>query len=291
MTATDATPHGAPVERVVQEGVAVVRGTGAVLAGRDVARAAAALTYFGAISVVPWLLLALWSTSWTVGADAAEVRLLALAPLVPGQMGARPAFETLVHAGTHLGWLGALVTVLPASFWGEGVRRACLSLVPREDSWTGWRARAWLLPVLVVVPALTWVLVGLSDGPLLDLARQDGFWPLVFRVLIGFTALWLTLSVPLAWVFRHVAPRDASWTAVWAGSLGTAAFLAGFLHGFLLFLSIPVDVGVPFGGLGVVGGVVSVGFWLYLLHTVLLVGWVATTVLDRRLRASRPGPA
>ena len=54
---------------------------------------------------------------------------------------------------------------------------------------------------------------------------------------------------------------------------------------FLLFLSIPVDVGVPFGGLDVIGGVVAVGFWMFLLHMVLLVGWVVTTEVDRGLRA------
>ena len=69
-----------------------------------------------------------------------------------------------------------------------------------------------------------------------------------------------------------------------AGGLATGSFVAGFLHGFQLFLAIPVDVGIPFGGLGFVGGVVAVGLWLYLLHTVVLVGWAATA----RARAAAP---
>ena len=62
----------------------------------------------------------------------------------------------------------------------------------------------------------------------------------------------------------------------------TGSFVAGFLHGFQWFLAIPVDVGVPFGGLGSIGGVVAAGLWLYLLHAVVLVGWAATSALETR---------
>ena len=68
-----------------------------------------------------------------------------------------------------------------------------------------------------------------------------------------------------------------------AGGLATGSFLAGFLHGFQLFLAIPVDVGIPFGGLGVVGGVVAAGLWLYVLHVVLLGGWAVTQSLEERV--------
>ena len=55
----------------------------------------------------------------------------------------------------------------------------------------------------------------------------------------------------------------------------------------MLFLSLPLDLGAPFGGLTVVGGVVAVGFWLFLLHLVLIAGWLATEALDERLRRGR----
>ena len=52
------------------------------------------------------------------------------------------------------------------------------------------------------------------------------------------------------------------------------------LQGFVLFLSLPLDLGAPFGGLDVVGGVVAIGLWLFALHVVLIVGWLATEALD-----------
>ena len=256
---------------------------------RDVNVAAAQLTYFGAIAIVPWLLLACWSTTWFLGTSVAEARLLDLQALVPPDMGARGPFRDLVRAGAELGVVGALVTLLPATFYGEGIRRGCLSLLPARDRLTGWRARLSMLPLLLVAPALAIVAVQLSSG-VVDLAERGGVGPHLARIVVSFTLTWLVLTIPLTWVYRQVAPRHLPWASAFLGALATASFLAGFLQGFLLFLAIPVDVGVPFGGLDVVGGVVAAGFWLFLLHLVLLVGWVITVQVDDRLRALRSRP-
>ena len=256
---------------------------------RDVNVAAAQLTYFGAIAIVPWLLLACWSTTWFLGTSVAETRLLDLQALVPPDMGARGPFRDLVRAGAELGVVGALVTLLPATFYGEGIRRGCLSLLPARDRLTGWRARLSMLPLLLVAPALAIVAVQLSSG-VVDLAERGGIGPHLARIVVSFTLTWLVLTIPLTWVYRQVAPRHLPWASAFLGALATASFLAGFLQGFLLFLAIPVDVGVPFGGLDVVGGVVAAGFWLFLLHLVLLVGWVITVQVDDRLRALRSRP-
>jgi membrane protein len=251
---------------------------------RDVNVAAAQLTYFGGIAIVPWLLLACWSATWFAGPAATESRLLDLQALVPPDMGARGPYRELVSAGAGLGLVGAVVTLFPATFYGEGIRRGCLSLLPANDRLTGWKARLSMLPLLVVAPPLAIAAVHLSSG-LVTLAEQDGLGPHLARIVASFTITWLVLTVPLAWIYRQVAPGHLAWTSALLGALATASFLAGFLQGFLLFLAIPVDVGVPFGGLDVVGGVVAAGFWLFLLHLVLLVGWVVTVEVDDRLRS------
>ncbi|PZT97684.1 MAG: hypothetical protein DI630_21180, partial [Gordonia sp. (in: high G+C Gram-positive bacteria)] len=64
------------------------------------------------------------------------------------------------------------------------------------------------------------------------------------------------------------------------GAITTASFMAGFLQGFALFLSLPIDVGIPYAGLDVIGGVVAVGLWLWILHMVVLMGWAVTRSLD-----------
>ena len=77
------------------------------------------------------------------------------------------------------------------------------------------------------------------------------------------------------------------WPALVCGALFTAACVSGFLQGFVLFLTLPLDLGAPFGGLDVVGGVVAIGFWLFLLHLVVLAGWLLTGSLDELLERRR----
>ncbi|MDD7926928.1 YhjD/YihY/BrkB family envelope integrity protein [Actinomycetospora chibensis] len=266
--------------------MALVRDVGTTLRGRDLAAVAAGLTYFAALGVVPWLLLAVWGAALltspeTVGAYLADLRLL-----VPPEMGARPVYDALVRAGLDLGAWGALVTVLPATFYGEGLRRACLRLSPRRDRFTGWRARLSLLPLVLVVPVLA---LGVFAGaPLLaDLARTGGFLATAGWVVVAFHLSFVALGVVLAWGFRVVAPGGPGWRATLLGAFGTGAVLAGFLQGFLLFLALPIDLGIPFGGLDVVGAAVAIALWMFVLHVLLLTGWAATDALDRRLRSVR----
>jgi len=281
-------PGSGRAVRTLHEVRTLVRTTGRLVRTVDLSAAAATLTYFAGIAVVPWLLLATWTTTWGRSDDAAQARLLDLRVLVPPDMGARPAFDTLVQAGTHVSLVGAVVLLFPASFYGEGVRRACLAVLPEGDRFTGWRARILLVVGLVVVlPLLTRALLG-TGGLLAPLAPEGGgggVADLLLRILVGFTVLWLVLSVILTWVFRAVAPGGPRWWVAGVGALVTGSFLAGFLHGFQLFLSLPVDVGGPFAGLGFVGGAVAVGLWLYLLHVVLLVGWVFTRALEEQVAA------
>lgn len=265
--------------------VALARDVGSTLRGRDLAAVAAGLTYFAALGVVPWLLLAVWGAALltspgTVGAYLADLRVL-----VPPEMGARPVYDALVRAGLELGPWGALVTVFPATFYGEGLRRACLRLAPRRDRFTGWRARVSLLPLVLVVPVLA---LGVFAGaPLLaDLARTGGFPATVGWIVVAFHLSFVALGVVLAWGFRVVAPGGPGWKATLLGAFGTAAVLAGFLQGFLLFLALPIDLGIPFGGLDVVGAAVAIALWMFVLHVLLLTGWAATDALDRRLRSA-----
>ncbi|WP_205471809.1 YhjD/YihY/BrkB family envelope integrity protein [Nocardioides sp. SYSU D00038] len=273
--------------RLGREASGLLRRTRARLRDRDLAAAAATLTYYSAIAVVPWLLLAVWTTAWSRGADGAERWLAELRVLVPPDMGGRPSYDRLVHAGTHLGPVGALVVLLPASFYGEGLRRAGLALDPRPDRFTGWRGRLLVMVPVVLLPLIAgaFFAVGHALAPLAPEGGGGGAGDLVVRIVVGFTTVWLLLSVPLAWSFRTVLPGRPRWWVAAVGALATGSCLAGFLHGFQLFLSLPVDVGIPFGQLDVVGGVVAVGLWLYVLHVFVLLGWTVTRALDDRVGA------
>ncbi|MBD0860581.1 YihY/virulence factor BrkB family protein [Gordonia sp. zg691] len=268
----------------------LVSDTRRVLARGDLAAAAATLTYYAAIAIVPWVLLAIWSTTWIRGTDAADESLTASRVLIPPDMGARPVFAEAVVVGTHLGVVSAIVLLFPASFYGEGLRRACMSMYPHRDRFTGWRSRLAILGLVVLVPPLAHIAAVVAasiTGLAPDGGGSGGFWDLAARVVIGFVTVWLTVAAVLTWVYWKVTPGTPTPVAAGAAALGTASFIAGFVQGFLLFLSIPLDVGIPYGGLRVIGGVVAVGLWLYVLHVIVIVGWAVCQAIGGSGRESQ----
>ncbi|MEU7901685.1 YhjD/YihY/BrkB family envelope integrity protein [Actinoplanes sp. NPDC049118] len=246
------------------------------LRGRDVALRAAAVTFYAGIAVVPIALLAIWVTGLVVGADRVRRLTGHTVAALPSDLGAPRALAALIEAGLAMTPLLALASLLPATFYGEGLRRAFVSLREPEgqDTAVGWKGRLLWLPLLAAAPAL--LLAMFLALPATAALWVRGGWSAVTAVVVSFLACWLLLTPVVIWVYRYVAPGRPDWlVTVLIGSF-TAANLAGFLHGFVLFCSLPLDLGVPFGGFDQIGGMVAIGLWLYLLHLVLLAGYAAT---------------
>jgi len=245
------------------------------LQGRDVALHAAAVTFYAGIAVVPVALLAIWVTGLVAG--AARVRRLTghTIAALPDEIGAPRALAALIEAGLHLTPLLALASLLPATLYGEGLRRAFVSLrEPGGESLVGWRGRLLWLPLLAAAPAL--LLALFLALPVTSGLWVRGGWYSVLGVVLSFFAAWLALTPVVIWVYRYIAPGRPQWLAtVLVGSF-TAANLSGFLHGFVLFCSLPLNLGTPFGGFTQIGGTVAVGLWLYLFHVIVLAGYAAT---------------
>lgn len=259
------------------------------LRGRDVALHAAAVTFYGGIAVVPVALLAIWLTALVAGAD--RVRRLTGYPVdaLSDAIGADRALAALVDAGLRLTPALALAALLPATLYGEGLRRAFVSLREPGEQLVGWRGRLLLLPLLAAAPAF--VLALLMALPAAVRLLQRGGWASVAGVVVSFLAAWLVLTPVLVWVYRAVAPGRPDWLSTVLVASFTAANLSGFLHGFVLFCSLPLDLGLPFGGFDEIGAVVAVALWLYLFHVIVLAGFAATRQLSgwRRERAVGPG--
>ena len=257
------------------------------LRGRDTSLIAAGLTFYAGIAVVPLLVLSLGLTAWVTSPDTVRSLTGRLAEVLPAELGAPDALARLVDAGVTLSPLQALLTLLPISLYGEGLRRALLRFSPAHDRFTAWRGRLLALPLVVVAPLLLYPLL-LAGAALADLQQRGGAGAAIGGFAVGYYSVLAALTVPLVWGFRVVAAGRLRWWAVVVGALLTAASLSGFLQGFVLFLALPLDLGAPFGGLVVVGGAVALGFWLFLLHLVVLAGWLFTLALDARLRRGRP---
>jgi membrane protein len=260
----------------------LVRGTVGSLRGRDVALHAAAVTFYGGIAVVPASLLTIWLAGLVAGRE--RVRRLLAYPIedFPTAIGADRALAALVDAGLQLTLGLAVAALLPATFYGEGLRRAFVSLHGPDETLAGWRGRLLLLPILVAGPALLLaLLVALPTA--VRLFRQGG-WVGAGGVVVSFLAAWIVLTPAVTWVFRAVAPGRPPWLPTAAVASFTAANVSGFLHGFVLFCSLPLDLGLPFGGFDMIGAMVAVALWLFLFHVIVLTGYAASRQLARQLR-------
>ncbi len=266
------------------------------LEGRDLALIAAGLTFYAGIAIVPLLVLAFGLTARLTSPERVHALGDRLAELLPAELGAPDAVARLVDAGVGLTVWGGVLALLPMSLYGEGLRRALLRFGGRSEGATAWRGRLAALPLLLLSPLLLYPLL-LAARQMADLAETGGVAATVGRIALGFYSVLAALAVALVWVFRVIGGGRVGRTALVVGAAFTAACVSGFLQGFVLFLSLPLDLGAPFGGLPVVGGVAAVGFWLFLLHLVVLVGWLLTQSLDELLgrrsaaRAGRPGAA
>ena len=260
------------------------------LKGRDVALHAAAVTFYGGIAVVPVALLAIWITGLVAGADRVQRLTGQTIEALPTAIGAPRVLSALIEAGLGLTPVLALASLLPATLYGEGLRRAFVSLRDPGEPLVGWRGRLLWLPLMAAAPAL--LLATFLALPVTSSLWVRGGWYAVSGVVLSFLAWWLVLTPVVIWVYRYVAPGRPEWiSTILVGSF-TAANLSGFLHGFVLFCALPLDLGVPFGGFTEIGGMVAVGLWLYLFHVLILAGYAATLSAShyQRSRRRRPSP-
>src|SRR5829696_9800854 len=272
-----ATAH--PATKLTRIG-GLLRDTVRSLRGHDLALYAAGVTFYAGIALVPTVLIAVWLTGRVVGAERVAELGRSLATALPDPLGAPEVARATVLAGLRLPLAVALAVLIPASLYGEGLRRAFVSLTDARDTLIGWRGRLLVLPLFVTAPVL--LLAVLLVSPTVARLFGEGGASVLLAVVLAFLTDWVVLWVTLTWVYRFVSPRRPGWLAsVWGGAV-TGSFIAGFVQGFVLFLSLPLDLGLPFGGFTQIGAVVAVGLWLYLLHILVLVGFAMTLRMEAR---------
>jgi membrane protein len=264
----------------------LVRGIGRSYPDSDLALWAAGATFFGIIGVVPIVLVSLRLAAALVGADVLTEGVAAAVAGIPQGHGTPVALRTLTATALHMSPLQTAVVLFPASLYGEGLRRAFLQLSPASpNKFTGWSGRLALLPIVAVAPVL--VLALLAAGPVVSPLYIAGGSKLVLGVVIAFHVTFVLLWIALLLLYRLVGAGRVGTRALVLGSFAAGSVIAGFLQGFLLFLAIPVDWSLPFGGLPVFGAVAALALWLYLIHVLVLVGYRLTLTLDAHWR---PGP-
>lgn len=261
--------------------MAFARDVGRSTRGHDLALYAAGVTFYAAVAVVPLLLLSVFLAGLLAGQQTVMAMARDLSALLPRNLGAQDAANALVDAGGRLGVGTALAAFVPASLYAEGLVRAFDRLSVRgERGRRTLRGRLGSLVIVAMSPLL--LLAGLAATSGLTNRLGEGTGARLLGVYFAFLVGWLVISTPLAFAYRALAPERPGRRALAWGALGTGSVLSGFCLGFVLFLGIEIPLDRAYGeSVPLAAAAVSL-LWLYLLHLLVLVGYVATLRLAAR---------
>ncbi len=273
---------------------AVAAATRSALHGRDLLLWAAGLTFFAGLGLVPLLLLALRGAALLFGPAFVVDGARLLGGSLPQAHDSTAGLVQLAEAAVTASWPLLAASLLPATLYGEGLRRGLGQAAGQQVTrWTGWSGRIAFLPVLALAPLL--IALPLALTPVVAPLYAAGGWSTVLGVVLSFHADLVPVCVAVGLVFALAGPVALPVKTSFLAGVVVGAVLTGFLHGFMLFLAIPVDWAIPYGGLAGPGVVAALALWLFLLHALLLFGYRATLdthdVLNARVRSQGPQPA
>lgn len=250
----------------------VIRHVRTSLRGHDLTLWTAGLTFYSVVAVVPVLLIALRGATTLFGEGIVRDGTLLFARSMSDAHDTEPALSALTNAALSANWPLLLAMLLPASLYGEGLRRGLVAVAGAEvRGTTGWAGRLRFVPVLVASPLL--ISFPLAFAPQVAPLYEAGGWSAVLGVVLSFHLVLLPLWIAIGLVLAGTGPSALPLRIIAPAAFCLAAVLAGFLHGFLLFLAIPLDWSIPFGGLPFVGDAVALALWLFGLHFILLAGY------------------
>lgn len=267
---------------------ALARDVRAEIRSHDLTLMAAGTTFYLAVAGIPMVLLAIRLAALLTSPQRIMRLGLEVSARLPSTLHTDIVTRNLITSGSRLTLTQSLLSLIPASLYGEGLRRAFARLSPRPASGlrTAWQGRGIAVVLLTVSPLLTlaalFTAVGIPDavGPGLGGALLGGY--------LAFLAGWILISATLVLLYRALAPDRPGVRALLLGAFGTGSFVAGFLVGFALFLAIPLRIGEAYGGFETVAAAAVAGGWLMLLHALVLIGYSITLCLDTRLSGAGP---
>jgi membrane protein len=185
---------------------------------------AAALAFYGLISVAPLVVVALWVTSLVVGRSQIHDAAGELARFSPEALGADRALERVADLGTGLGVVAVIAALWPATAYGSALVRVLDRLAGDRDA-TSLRRRGAALGLVGVVPVL--VLASLLVSYAGATAFGDTPVELVGGLAVGLVFGLGATFVTVAFIYRVFPSRPLDWRSTTHGALIAAATISG----------------------------------------------------------------
>lgn len=255
------------------------------LRGHDLMLLAAAVTFYACLAVVPLAVVSLRLAGW-LGGDAAVAdvaRVVGVLASADGSSGAAQAGQALTTAALHVPWPVLVASVLPGSLYADGLRRALARLGPGPSE-SGLRQA--LRSRLLALVGFGFVACGLVAvgfvGSALTQNLDDGAGSLVLGVYLAFLCGWGVATLALACCYRLGSGRPVDPASLWTAAAATGSMVAGMSLGLVAMLRLPLSFGRAYGGFRTAGILATAAGWLWLVHAVVLVGYLLAGTLSAR---------
>lgn len=230
---------------------------------------AAALAFYGLISVAPLVVVAMWISTLVVG-DAQVQRVGdELARLAPPSLGVDTAFERVSELGTAFGLVALGAALWPATAYGTALVRV-LDRIGGDREATGLRGRGAALVLVGLVPVF--VLGSLVAGYVGAAALGDTTAEIAVGLGLSVALSFAATTVTVAVIFKVFPRRPPAWRAALRGALVAAACISIVSVGYVAYLRLGVNFQQRFAS-DALAAVVLLGVWLFAANVALLVGY------------------
>lgn len=268
-----------------------MRGPGLIRRARHAVRAAqaddmflyaAALAFYGLISLAPLVVVALWVTSLLVGPTQVHHVADDLARLAPPALGVDGALERVADLGTTVGLVAVAAAVWPATAYGAALVRVLDRVAgAREASGLRGRGAALLLVCLVPVLVLGSLVASYAGAAALGDTGVEVAVGLAFALALSFAATVATVAA----IYRVFPRTPPDWRAMLSGAVVAAAIISALSAAYVAYLRLGVDFEQRYAS-DALAAVVLLGLWLFAANSALLLGYRAARRRSQAVRHS-----
>lgn len=241
----------------------------AVAREEDLFLFAAALAFFGLISVAPLVVVALWITALLVGPAEVQEVGADLARLAPPALGVDRALERVAELGTTVGLVAVAAALWPATAYGAALVRV-LDRLGGDRRSTGVRGRGAALLLVGFVPVL--VLASLAAGYVGAAALGDSGVEIAIGLVLALALSFTAAVAAVAIIYRVFPLHPPGWSATIRGALVAAGSVSTLSVAYVAYLRLGANFEQRYAS-DALAAVVLLGVWLFAANIALLGGY------------------
>jgi YihY family inner membrane protein len=235
----------------------------------DVFLHAAALAFYGLISVAPLVVVALWVTTLVVGPSQVHQVADHLARLAPPALGIDRALRRVANLTTTLGLVAVVAALWPATAYGAGLVRV-LDRHAGDREGSGLRGRGAALLLVCLMPGL--ILGSLVAGYVGAATLGDSSPDVAVGLCLGLVLSFAVTVAVVAAIYKTFPRTPPGWRDTLRGALVAAGCIAILSVCYVAYLRLGANFEQRYAS-DALASVVLLGVWLYAVNIALLVGY------------------